>query len=182
MATTLYATVPDLILSLQGTDQGTGTPAELDTPQLTLALQAASNRVSVYFGTIMDSTVPQAVPPDIFHDLTLDLGIFFAWRTYLKGKAMPVDHPAYLAYQNAMNMLEAARKGELRLDPANAGGINQETGLVINRIPPVFTGDDSNTRRGWDGTLEADSPFWTPQSDGSPYGGGLSSGGAVYQG
>jgi hypothetical protein len=178
VATVLYASVADLTLSLQGTDQGTGTPAELGAPQLTLALQAASNRVSVYFGTIMDSSNPQADPPDIFHDLTIDLAIFFAWRTYLKGKAMPNDHPAYLAYQNAMNMLEAARKGELRLDPAAAGGVNQEIGLVINRIPPVFTGDDSNTRTSpYTGTLEADSPFWTPGSDGSTV-----SGGSVYQG
>jgi hypothetical protein len=173
VATVLYATVADLTLALQGTDQGTGTPAELSAPQLTLALQTASNRVSVYFGTVMDSSNPQAIPPDIFHDLTLDLGIFFAWRTYLKGKAMPNDHPAYLAYQNAMTMLEAARKGELRLDPANAGGVNQEVGLVINRIPPVFTGDDSNTRISpYTGHLESDSPFWTPRSDGGPLTGG----------
>jgi hypothetical protein len=178
MATVLYATVADLKSDLQGTDGGTGTPAELQDPQLTLALQAASNRVSVYFGTVMDSSNPQAVPPDIFHDLTLDLAIFFSWRTYLKGKVMPNDHPAYLAYQNAMNMLEAARKGELRLDPAAGGGVNQETGLVLNRIPTIFTGNDSNTRVGLAGVLEPDVPVgqWAPRMD------DVNGGGAVYQG
>lgn len=173
----LYATVADLQLSLSGTDSGVGTPAELSEEQLTLALQSASNRVSVYFGTIMDGSNPQAQPPDIFHDLTLDLAIFFAWRTYLKGKVMPANHPAYLAYQNALQMFQDARNGKIRLDPADAGGVNQEVGVVINRILPVFTGDDSNTRRDpLTGTLEPDSPFWTPASDGSM------AGGNVYQG
>jgi hypothetical protein len=176
--TTLYATVADLLLSLQGTDGGVGTPAELSTPQLTLALAAASNRVSVYFGTTMDSSNPQAIPPDIFHDLTIDLGIFFAWRTYLKGKAMPVDHPAYLAYQNANSILQDARNGKIRLDPAAAGGVNQEVGVVINRIPQVFTGEDSNTRVSpTTGVLEADVPLgqWAPRLDDL-------NGGSVYQG
>lgn len=167
---TLYATVGDLRLSVQGTDGGTGTPAELNDEQLTLALTSASNRVSVYFGTIMDGSNPQAQPPDIFHDLTLDLAIFFAWRTYLKGKAVPSDHPAYLAYQNALSILQDARNGKIRLDPADAGGVNQETGVVINRIPPVFTSEDSNTRiNPLTGTLESDSPFWTPRSDGDGF-------------
>lgn len=178
--TVLYATLADLQLSLQGTDNGIGTPFELSAPQLNLALQAASNRVSVYFGTIMDSSNPQAVPPDIFHDLTIDLAIFFAWRTYLKGKVLPNTHPAYLAYQDAMKMLLAARNGELRLDPADAGGVNQETGLVINRIPNIFTGHDSNTRVGaLTGNLEPDT---TPDNY-RGYMDDLDGGaGAVYQG
>jgi len=175
---TLYATVADLTLALEGTDGGTGTPAELNSQQLTLALQAASNRVSVYFGTIMDGSNPQAQPPDIFHDLTLDLGIFFAWRTYLKGKTLPNDHPAFLAYQNAMSILQDARNGKIRLDPADAGGVNQETGIVINRIPNIFTGEDSNTRVNIAGNLESDTPLpnWSPRSS------DVSGGGSVYQG
>jgi len=172
----LYATVADLILSVQSTDGGTGSPAELTPEQLTLALTAASNRVSVYFGTIMDGSNPQAEPPDIFHDLTLDIGVFYAWRTYLKGKTLPNDHPAYLAYKDAMSILQDARNGKIRLDPADAGGINQERGVVINRIPAVFTGEDSNTRTGLTGTLEADSPLWTPRFD------DVGGGGSVYQG
>jgi hypothetical protein len=176
---TLYATVTDLKDVLSGTDGGVGSPAELSTNQLTLALQAASSRVSVYFGTIMDGSNPQAQPPDIFHDLTLDLAMFFAWRTYLKGKAMPVDHPAYLAYQNADAILQDARNGKIRLDPAAAGGVDQEIGLVINRIPRIFTGDNSNTRVDvLTGALEPDTPIgqWTPRGD------SVFDAGAVYQG
>ena len=176
---TLYATPADLQLVLQGTDQGQGSPAELNIAQLTLALQAASNRVSVYFGTIMDGSNQQAVAPDIFHDLTLDLAAFYAWRTYLKGKAIPNDHPAYIAYKDAISVLQDARNGKIRLDPAAAGGIDQEVGKIINRIPCVFSGDDSNTRVDpLSGVLEADVPLgqWAPRGDDS------FASGPVYQG
>jgi hypothetical protein len=176
---TLYATVADLVSSLSGTDSGTGTPVQLSTAQLTLALQRASSTVSVYAGNTYDGSSPAAVPPDIFHDLTLDLAGFWAWKTYLKGKEVPSAHPAYIAFQNAMTMLEAARKGELRLDPAVAGGIGSEIGAVYNRIPPVFTGDDSNVRiNPYTGTLESDVPF----NQWSPGGQGLVDAGPVYQG
>jgi hypothetical protein len=164
----LYATTDDLMLVLQGTDTGIGSPAELNDQQLTLALTSASNRISAFFGSIMDGSNAQAVPPPLFHDLTLDLAAFFAWRTYLKGKAMPSDHPAYLAYTDAMKILNDARDGLIRLDPAAAGGINQEVGRVINLIPRVFTGEDSNTRISpLTGTLEADVPpgMWAPRMD-----------------
>lgn len=177
---TLYATVDDLRLALEGTDGGTGTPAQLTDAQLTLALQSASNRVSVYFGSVMDGTNPQANPPDIFHDLTLDLASFWAWKTYLKGKAIPNTHPAFIAYQNATQMLNDVRDGKIRLDPADSGGVNSEVGYVVNRIPPVFNGHDSNTRLDpQTGYLESDTPY-----DQWRAGGGLldDMGGAVYQG
>lgn len=176
---TLYATVADLQNVLSGTDSGTGTPAQLTPAQLTLALTAASTRVSVYFGTIMDSSNPQAIPPDIFQSLTLDLASFYAWRTYLKGKAIPNDHPAFVAYKDAVQMLNDVRDGKLRLDPAAAGGVNQETGVVINRIPNIFSGNNSNTRLDMmSGFLEPD----TPVGQWSPSGQGLLDGGPVYQG
>lgn len=176
----LYASVTDLINVLAGTDGGTGTPATLSQAQLILALTSASNRVSVYFGSIQDDSNASATPPSIFHDLTLDLAAFFAWRTYLKGKAIPSDHPAYLAYQNAQQMLNDARDGVLRLDPAAAGGVNSEIGEVINLIPRIFTHQDSNTRIDpLTGALTSDDPFgWSPHAAGL----GLDNGGATYQG
>jgi hypothetical protein len=171
--------VADLTNVLQSTDGGIGSPAELTPVQLTLALTAASNRVSVYFGTIMDGSNPQAVAPDIFQSLTLDLASFYAWRTYLKGRAVPVDHPAYIAYKDALSVLQDARNGKIRLDPAVAGGIDQEIGKVINRIPRIFNGNDSNTRIDpLTGDLESDVPTgtnWAPR-------GGDFLGGTVYQG
>lgn len=174
---TLYASVDDLRLVVSGTDSGSGTPAQLTDAQLTLALHRASNTVSVYAGNVFDGSTAAANPPAILHDLALDLAVFFAWRTYLKGKAVPTDHPAYIAYAQAIQMLNDVRDGKILLDVAPAPGIGNETGTVINRIPPVFTGRDSNTRLDpVTGTLEADSPYWTPRA------GGLFDQGAIYQG
>lgn len=174
---TLYASVDDLRLVMSGTDSGTGTAATLTAEQLTLALYAASNRVSVYAGNVYDGSTPQANPPAILHDITLDLAAFWAAKTYMKFKVIEPASPIYIAYQNAMQMLNDVRDGKILLDPAPAPGIGEETGTVINRIPPVFTGYDSNTRVSpWTGTLEADSPFWTQRT------GNLVDGGPVYQG
>jgi hypothetical protein len=176
----LYASVADLRAVLSSTDSGVGTPAQLNDEQLTLALYSASNRVSVYSGTIWDSSSPQWVPPPVLHDLTLDLAAFFAWKIYLKGKSIATDHPAFVAYTNATQMLNDVRDGKIRLDAEPAGAIGPEdSALVINRIPPVFTGEDSNTRVGQGGVLEPDTPsgYWGP--------GGLGwegAGGPVYQG
>jgi len=111
--TTLYASVSDLRLIMGSTDSGTGTASQLTDPQLTLALQAASNRISVFAGNVYDSSSPQAVPPDIFHDLALDLAAFFAATTYMKNKALPADHPVRQRYVDATNILNAVRDGKL---------------------------------------------------------------------
>jgi hypothetical protein len=163
--TTLYATIADLKAIMDGTDSGTGMAAQLTDQQLTLALQAASNRVSIYAGNVFDSSTPQAVPPDIFHDLTLDLAAFWATVTYLKNKAMPVDHPVMLRYKDAQAILLAVRDGNLRLDVQVPGSVGEETGVVINNIPNIFNGDDSNTTiNPMTGGLQADVPsdMWRP--------------------
>jgi phage gp36-like protein len=174
---TLYASVADLRNVMSGTDSGTGTAAQLTDAQLELALYSASNRVSVYAGNDYDSSVPQAVPPAILHDLTLDLAAFWAAKTYLKHKAVDPKSPIYIAYQNAMSLLEDVRDGKIQLGVGVAPGVGEDVGTVINRIPPVFTGRDSNTRISPEtGGLEADSPFYTPRTA------GLFGDSAVYQG
>jgi phage gp36-like protein len=165
--TVLYATLADLREVLSGTDSGIGTPAQLSDLQLNQALTAASTRISIYAGAVYDSSVPQAVPPDIFHDLCLDLAAFWAWKNYLKSKAIPATHPAFIAYTNATQMLNDVRDGKIRLDVAIAGaGVGGESAILINRLPPIFTGDDSNTRVGQSGYLEADTPvgLFSPRS------------------
>jgi phage gp36-like protein len=174
---TLYATVADLRNVMSGTDSGTGTAAQLTDAQLELALYAASNRISVYAGNSYDSSSPAANPPAILHDLALDLARFWAAVTYLKWKAIEATSPIYIAYKDAMSILSDVRAGKVLLDPATAPGIGSEVGVIINRVPPVFTGRDSNTRVSpTTGILEADSPFWTPRT------GGLVDGGPIYQG
>jgi len=173
----LYASVADLRNIMSGTDSGTGTAAQLTDAQLELALYSASNRISVYAGNLFDSSVPQAVPPPILHDLTLDLARFWAAVTYLKWKSVDTTSPTYIAYKDAMSLLEDVRDGKVTLGVGPAPGVGEDTGIVINRIPPVFTGRDSNTRVDvTTGTLEADSPFYTPRTS------GLFDGSAVYQG
>src|SRR6478752_3710473 len=93
----LYAPVTDLVEVLSSTDSGVGSPAQLNPAQLTLALQNATNRISVYFGAIQDGSNANATPPPLFHDLCLDLAAFYAWKMYLKGKAIPNTHPAFIA-------------------------------------------------------------------------------------
>lgn len=162
---TLYATLADLRLTMDGTDSGTGTAAMLTDAQLTLALQAASNRVSVYAGNVFDGSTPQATPPDIFHDLTLDLAAFWATVTYRKSKALAPDDPVRLRYNDAQAILNAVRDGKLRLDVVAPGGVGEEVGVVINNIPNIFTGDDSNTTLNpLTGALQADVPsdMWRP--------------------
>ena len=173
---TLYASVADLRNVMAGTDSGTGTADQLTDAQLTLALYAASNRVSVYSGNVYDSSTPVAVPPAILHDLALDLACFWAYKTYLKSKSIEATHPVYIAYKDSMSILADVRAGRVLLDPVAAPGIGSEGGTVINRVPPVFTGTDSNTRIDpRTGTIEADVPLgqWAPRgmdwNDGATY-------------
>lgn len=145
MTATLYSDVPTLRLVLESTDAGTGTAAQLSDTQLTLALTAASNRVSVYVGTVYDSSTPQAVPPPVLSDLTLDLAAWWAWTYYSKSKELGPQHPVVLRYTAAMSMLEDARAGKIRIDVGPPGDIGSNAGAVFNNLPPIFTGEDSNT-------------------------------------
>jgi phage gp36-like protein len=174
---TLYASVADLRAILSGTDNGTGTAAQLSDQQLTLALYAASNRISVYAGNVYDGSSVAATPPPILHDLALDLAVFWATKTYLKNKEIPTTSPVWVAYQNAESILQDVRAGKIELAPSPAPGVGPDVGTVINRIPQTFTGRDSNTRiNPMTGTLQADVPdgMWAPM--------GADMGGPVYQG
>ena len=157
----LYATVAQLRQVLGGTDSGTGTAAQLTDAQLTLALQAGTNRVSAYVGSTFDSSTPQAVPVPILQDLTLDLAAFWATATYLKQKDITQQHPVYIKYKDAMQLLNDIRDGKVRFDPVVPGGIGEEAGLIVNRIPSIFSDDDSNVALDpLTGGLEASTPDW----------------------
>lgn len=153
---TLYASIAELRLVLDGTDAGQGTAAQLSDEQLTLALQAATDRVSMFAGVVYD---PSAVP-GLAHDLALDLASWWATTYYLKAKDMGPNHPVVLRYTEAMKVLTQVRQGLVDLDipVLTAGqGAGPSGGLVINRIPNIFTGEDSNTRV-VDGQLIPDVP------------------------
>jgi len=135
---TLYASISDLRLVLDSTDAGVGTAAQLSDEQLNLALQAASDRVSVYTGDTYADPVP-----GIVHDLTLDLAAWWATTYYLKQKEMSPTSPVQLRYTEAVKVLTQVRQGLLTIDVAGAGPA--ASARVINRIPNIFTGEDSNT-------------------------------------
>jgi hypothetical protein len=179
MAPLLYAPVTDLRLILDGTDSGTGTASQLTDAQLILALMAGTNRVSAYVGATFDSSTPQANPANVplLHDLALDLAAFWATKTYMKHKVMTAEDPVVMAYRDAMRLLEDIRDGRVRFDPVVPGGIGEETGLVINRIPNIFSDSDSNVAIDpLTGGLEASTPDWMWSPGNTP------GQGAVYQG
>lgn len=144
MTSPLYATISDLRTVLGSTDPA-GTAAQLTDAQLTYALTAASTRVSAYTGSVWDSTTPQAVPPDLVHDLTLDLACWWAATYYAKNKELGPQHPIVMRYTEAKAVLQDIRKGVIRPDPTTAGTVGQEVGYINNPIPPVFTSADSGT-------------------------------------
>jgi phage gp36-like protein len=141
----LYASVGALKLVLDSTDAGTGTAAQLSDEQLEMAITAASDRVSLYANAEFTSPVPSLIT-----SLTLDLAAWWATTYYLKQKEMPATHPVQLRYAEAMKVLDAARKGEVNLLGPGADDVPDTAaraagGKVINRLPCIFTGQDSNT-------------------------------------
>lgn len=152
----LYASTSELRLVLDGTDAGTGTAAQLSDEQLSLALQAATDRVAVYSGLLQDT----GNVPGIAHDLCLDLAAWWATTYYLKQKNMDPTHPVQLRYTAAMALLESVRKGDIDLEVPTASGSSAAAGgKVINLIPNIFTPADSNTRYDSStGYLESDVP------------------------
>jgi phage gp36-like protein len=167
----LYASTAALKLVLDSTDAGTGTAAQLSDEQLIMALTAATDRVSLYANAEFTDPVPSLIT-----SLTLDLAAWWATTYYLKQKEMPATSPVQLRYTEAQKVLEAARKGEVNLlgpgadsTPDASGGTTG--GKVINRIPAIFTGHDSNTIV-VAGVLTADTPADTgPRRGLMPYSG-----------
>ena len=159
-APVMYSSISDLKLVLDSTDAGTGTAAQLSDEQLTLALTAATDRVTMYAGLYYDDPV---TTPTMINSLTLDLAAWWSWTYYLKAKEMGPNHPVVLRYTEATKVLEAIRKGEVDVNvpAASAGGGSGSggttSGKVINRIPAIFTPYDSNTIV-VDGVLTADTP------------------------
>lgn len=167
-APVLYASISDLKLVLDSTDAGTGTAAQLSDEQLTLALQEAGDRVELYTGVTWTNDVTQA--PGFVIGLVLDLAAWWATTYYLKQKDMGPNNPVVLRYTEAKAVLESIRKGEISIviDPATAGGAAASAN-VINRIPAIFTHDDSDTLYA-DGVLQADTrPDTGPRRGLMPY-------------
>jgi len=146
-APVLYASISQLKLVLDSTDAGQGTAAQLSDEQLTLALEAASERVELFVG--MSWSDPTQAP-GFLTGITLDLAAWWATTYYLKQKDMPATNPVVLRYTEAVKVLESIRKGELNIaieDVSTAGGTGTAVAgaRVINRLPAIFTDADTDT-------------------------------------
>lgn len=164
MTSPLYASLSDLRTVLSSTDSN-GTAAALSDAQLTLALTAASTRISTYTGYVWDSSTPQAVPPDLLHDLCLDMAAWWAATYYAKNKELGAQHPIVLRYTEAKAVLNDIRDGKIRPDVVVPGGVGMETGHVNNPLPNIFTREDSNVYYDpGSQSIMADSPpdQWSP--------------------
>lgn len=156
-----YCTPADIRSNVAGTDDGTGTCAQLDAPQLMAAIYRASSRVSSYTG----ETYSTGGVPDLVKDLTVQLATYYATLTYRKGRDLGPQDPVYLGYQDAMATLTAISKGQVQVTPSQPdeppGTPSQPArARVINTVPRTFTGADSATEIGWGGRLEAQRAGW----------------------
>jgi phage gp36-like protein len=141
-----YCTPADIRNNVAGTDDGTGTCAQLDASILLAKIAQASSRVSSYTGEAYD---PSEVP-DLVKDLTVQLATYYATLTYRKGKDLGPQDPVYLSYLDAMATLKAIAAGQVQVTPSQPSGPPGTPpapvrARVINRIPAVFSPADSAT-------------------------------------
>jgi hypothetical protein len=155
-----YCTPTDIRDNVGGTDEGTGTCAQLEDEQLTEAIGKASSRISATTGTVYepDASDPAGTVPDLVADLTIALATFYATLTYRKNLAVPVTDPAWLAYQDALTTLKGIQAGQITVDPQPPGeGPGADAAArVINTIPRIFTGADAGVERTLRGGIEAE--------------------------
>jgi phage gp36-like protein len=141
-----YCTPADIRQNVAGTDDGTGTCAQLDVRVLQAAIGRASSRVSGYTGDDYDPTEV----PDLVRDLTVQLATYYATLTYRKSMDLAATDPVYLGYADAMATLKAISAGSVTVVPASPAeppGTPPQPSAprVINTIPSVFSGSDSAT-------------------------------------
>jgi len=155
-----YCTPADIRANVAGTDDGTGTCAQLDVRILQAKIAQASSRVSSYTGETYD---PAAVP-DLVKDLTVQMATYYATLVYRKGRDLSQFDPVMLGYQDAMATLNAIAAGKIQVTPSQPdeppGTPPQPArARVVNTIPRVFGGQDSATELGPAGRLRPAGPY-----------------------
>jgi len=151
-----YCTPADVREAVDGTDEGTGTCAQLTDDQLTSAIVRASAKVSSYAGEVFADDASGPVPvPDLIFSVTVPVAVYYATMIYRKNKAFasPLD-PVLLAYQDAMATLTALASGTISADPGVPDVAPDDAGKAINTVPRVFTGEDSGVTQSPRGVVE----------------------------
>jgi hypothetical protein len=143
----MYCLPSDIRANVAGTDAGTGTCAQLSDDQLTNAIQQASAKVSAYVGTsfVVDAADPVITVPDLVATITIQLATFYATLTYRKGKDLSQFDPVVLGAAEANRTLQDVVTGKIEVAPTAPADPPDKSGHVIQKLPQVFTWDDSGT-------------------------------------
>lgn len=145
--TVSYCLPSDIRANVAGTDAGTGTCAQLEDAQLSAAIAQASAKVSAYAGTawFVDAADPVIVVPDLVKTITIQLATFYATLTYRKGKDLSQFDPVYLGYQDAVKTLTDIVNGVIEIAPTPPADPSDRPGHVVNKLPAIFSFEDSGT-------------------------------------
>lgn len=143
--TVLYCTPADIRENVGGTDNGTGTCAQLTDDQLTEAIGRASSKVGAYAGTTFeaDAETPVVVVPDLIFGVTVAIASFYGTLTYRKNKPLAQYDPIMLGYVDAIGTLNAIAAGTIEVGPPDPGEPSESPARPINTIPSVFRYSDS---------------------------------------
>lgn len=154
MSQALYCAPGDVRQLLTGLNQG-GTAAELTDVQLNAAILRASAKVSGWCGQQYGvdgggNAVP--IPGTIF-SWTCAIAAYYATLTYRKGKPLDKDDPVSMMYEDVLDDLTAVSKGYVDPDPQTPDQNISSPGRVINKLPRIFTPENSGTSLSGGGRL-----------------------------
>ena len=143
--TAMYCLPSDIRSNVAGTDDGTGTCAQLTDDQLNLAIAQAGAKVSAYVGSDfeVDAANPVIIVPPLVFTIAVQLATFYATLTYRKGKDLSQFDPVYLGYQDATKTLGDIVTGLIEVAPTAPADPVYAPGHVVNTVPKSFRYEDS---------------------------------------
>lgn len=146
MAGPAYCAVADVITALTSYNS-TGTSSDISSDVITLAINQASARVSAWTGRDWgtDASGASVAVPDMIQSITVDIAVYYSSLSYWKNKSPDANNPVLLRYNAAMSDLKAIQEGQITPNPVPLDTQINGAGHVVNTIPGIFTGRDSNT-------------------------------------
>ena len=143
--TAMYCLPSDIRSNVAGTDDGTGTCAQLTDEQLSLAIAQAGAKVSAYVGTDfeVDAANPVIVVPPLVFTIAVQLATFYATLTYRKGKDLSQFDPVMLGYNDGIATLKDIVTGLIEVASTAPADPVYAPGHVVNTVPKSFRYEDS---------------------------------------
>lgn len=144
---TAYCAVADVTQALTSLN-AQGTPADMPTAVVQLAIEQASSRVSAWTGQVwgFNGAGQVIAVPDIIISTTIDIACYYATLSYRKNKPVEANDPVVMRYNDAMVDLKAIQEGEISVNPVPPNEPFQRTGTVINTVPKTLTMEDAGVR------------------------------------